>query len=181
MRNNILNDPFEILSLGDRRNGHTIFWLSVICHFLSSELKNQLYSTSLTIWKVEELWSIRFDTLNTYYQYVKDLINTPWYRQYVKFYPKKGIRQWNSDQLSSQPIKLKYIVNYAHAIFNYETKKYETDKCRYNSLTEAKANRWKCEKCQYRVGTYKKLILHKNEYHSYWLPCSTHSASIISY
>ncbi len=67
----------------------------------------------------------------------------------------------------SQAIKLRYIVNYNHAIFNSKTKMYETSERTYNSLREAKANKWKCEKCQYQVGTYNKLILHKTEYHSY--------------
>ena len=66
-----------------------------------------------------------------------------------------------------KPVKLRYVVNYDHAIFNSNIKKYQTNKCTYNSLREAKANRWKCEKCQYQVGAYNKLILHKNENHSY--------------
>ena len=44
---------------------------------------------------------------------------------------------------------------------------YETNERTYNSPREAKANKWKCEKCQYHVGTYNKLIRHKAEYHSY--------------
>ena len=67
----------------------------------------------------------------------------------------------------SQVIKLKYVVNYNHAIFNSKTKKYETNECTYSNLKEAKANRWKCEKCQYAVGTHEKLVLHKNQHHSY--------------
>jgi hypothetical protein len=63
-----------------------------------------------------------------------------------------------------QAIKLKYVVYYNHAIFNSKTNKYETNGGTYNSLSEAKANRWKCEKCQYQIGTYDKLVLHKNEY-----------------
>lgn len=66
-----------------------------------------------------------------------------------------------------QATKLKYIVNYSHATFNSKTMKYQTNGDTYDNLKEAKANRWRCEKCQYQVGTYSKLILHKNEYHSY--------------
>ena len=66
-----------------------------------------------------------------------------------------------------QETKLKYIINYNHAVFNSETKKYETKQVAYDSLKEAKANRWRCEKCQFQVGIYKKLLLHKNKYHSY--------------
>jgi len=65
-----------------------------------------------------------------------------------------------------QAIKLKYAVYYNHAIFNSKTK-YEINGCTYNSLSEAKENRWKCEKCQYQIGTYNKLVLHKNQYYSY--------------
>jgi hypothetical protein len=67
----------------------------------------------------------------------------------------------------SRATKLKYIVNYNHATFNSKTKKYETKEGTYDSLKEVKANRWRCEKCQYQIGIYDKLILHKNEYHSY--------------
>ena len=41
----------------------------------------------------------------------------------------------------SQPIKLKYRINYRHAIFNPKTMKYETKQEIYNSLDEAIANR----------------------------------------
>jgi len=67
----------------------------------------------------------------------------------------------------SQIIKLKYKVNYNHAIFNYRTKKYESKEATYHSLGEAKANQWKCEKCQWLFGTFKKLTVHKIETHSY--------------
>jgi hypothetical protein len=67
----------------------------------------------------------------------------------------------------SQATKLKYIINYNHATFNPKTKKYETKQGTYDSLKEVKANQWRCEKCQYQVGTYNKLIIHKSEYHSY--------------
>ena len=67
----------------------------------------------------------------------------------------------------SRSIKLKYMVNYNHAIFNHETKKYQNNNCIYNSLREAKANKWRCEKCQYQAGAYNKLILHKDQCHSY--------------
>jgi hypothetical protein len=66
-----------------------------------------------------------------------------------------------------QGSKLKYAVNYNHATFNYKTRKYETKEGAYLSLREAKANCWRCEKCQYLFGTFNKLMLHKNEYHSY--------------
>lgn len=67
----------------------------------------------------------------------------------------------------SQATKLKYIVNYNHATFNTKTRKYETNEDAYDNLKEANAHRWRCERCQYKVGTYSKLIPHKNEYHSY--------------
>jgi hypothetical protein len=67
----------------------------------------------------------------------------------------------------SKAIKLKYLINYNYATFNTKTMKYETKQEIYNTLKEAKANRWRCEKCQYLVGTYNRLVLHKNEHHSY--------------
>jgi hypothetical protein len=68
----------------------------------------------------------------------------------------------------SQVARLKYKVYYHDAIFNYKTKKYESnDGTAYSSRSEAKANQWKCEKCQFMVGSFKKLVVHKVEQHSY--------------
>lgn len=64
-------------------------------------------------------------------------------------------------------IKLKYMINYNHATYNYVTEKYQAKEDTYLNLKEAKANRWRCEKCQYRGGTFNTLLLHKNECHSY--------------
>jgi hypothetical protein len=63
--------------------------------------------------------------------------------------------------------KLKYEVNYDLALYNYKTKTYESKVASYSTLREARANQWKCEKCRFRVETFKKLALHKIEYHSY--------------
>ena len=101
----------------------------------------------------------------TLQQFVKSLLHSG---KTIIYYP----CNFNYSTLFSnrmvQTIKLKYAVYYNHAIFNSKTKKYETNGCTYNSLSEAKTNRWKCEKCQYQIGTYNKLVLHKNQYHSYW-------------
>jgi hypothetical protein len=68
----------------------------------------------------------------------------------------------------SQVVKLKYRVYYHSAIFNYKTKKFESeDGNTYSSRKEANANQWKCEKCWFMVGSLKKLAVHKVEQHSY--------------
>lgn len=68
----------------------------------------------------------------------------------------------------SQVVKLKYKAYYNNTFFNYKTNKYESeDGYSYSSRGEAKSNQWKCEKCQFMVGSFKKLAVHKVEQHSY--------------
>lgn len=63
--------------------------------------------------------------------------------------------------------KLKYALNYDPPAYNYKTKKYEHKDGIYLSFKEARANRWKCEKCGTLFGNLPKLKQHKIEYHSY--------------
>ena len=63
--------------------------------------------------------------------------------------------------------KLKYKINYNCVSYNFKTKKYESPDASYLNYEQARANQWKCEKCQRLFANLKELKLHKLEYHSY--------------
>jgi transcriptional regulator NrdR family protein len=44
---------------------------------------------------------------------------------------------------------------------------YKTGSELYNKYELARANQWKCEKCNERFPTFKKLRQHKSQNHSY--------------
>jgi hypothetical protein len=44
---------------------------------------------------------------------------------------------------------------------------YESGSETYDRYDQAKENKWKCEKCDNRFATVKKLKQHKIEFHSY--------------
>jgi hypothetical protein len=53
--------------------------------------------------------------------------------------------------------KLKYKVNYDPPTYNYKTKQYEHKEGVYLSYEQARANRWKCEKCGCLFGNLPSL------------------------
>jgi hypothetical protein len=61
----------------------------------------------------------------------------------------------------------KYQINYNAAYFNARTGAYETRDGRNMSFAEASKDKWKCEKCSKTFPTFKMLLNHKNEAHSY--------------
>jgi hypothetical protein len=63
--------------------------------------------------------------------------------------------------------KLKYKINYNRVSYDFKTKKYGSGEDSYLTYEQARANRWKCEKCQNPLANLKELKLHKLEYHSY--------------
>lgn len=63
--------------------------------------------------------------------------------------------------------KLKYKINYNPVFYNFKTKRYESREAIYSTYEQARANQWKCEKCQKLLANLKELKLHKLEYHSY--------------
>jgi len=63
--------------------------------------------------------------------------------------------------------KLKYKINYNAVFYNFKTKRYESREAIYPNYEQARANQWKCEKCQKLLANLKELKLHKLEYHSY--------------
>jgi formylmethanofuran dehydrogenase subunit E len=63
--------------------------------------------------------------------------------------------------------KLKYKINYNLATYNFKTKQYENKEMSYHTFEQARANQWRCDKCQKLFPTIKELKLHKLEYHSY--------------
>jgi hypothetical protein len=64
--------------------------------------------------------------------------------------------------------KAKYKINYNPVNYNNNTGMYESGSETFSRYEEAKANQWKCEKCNdLRFGTFKKLKEHKVQNHSY--------------
>ena len=63
--------------------------------------------------------------------------------------------------------KLKYKINYNLATYNFKTKQYENKEMSYLTFEQARANQWRCDKCQKLFPTIKEFKLHKLEYHSY--------------
>ncbi|MDW0316144.1 MAG: hypothetical protein QN716_12300, partial [Nitrososphaeraceae archaeon] len=63
--------------------------------------------------------------------------------------------------------KLRYKVNYNPINFNNDTRMYKTGSQLYNRYEQARANQWKCEKCNNRFATFRKLRQHKSQNHSY--------------
>lgn len=61
----------------------------------------------------------------------------------------------------------KYKINYNGAYFDFETGTYETRDGRNMSYAEASKDKWKGEKCSETFPTFKMLMEHKNQFHSY--------------
>jgi hypothetical protein len=61
----------------------------------------------------------------------------------------------------------KYQINFNGAYYNARTGAYETRDGRNMSFAEASKDKWKCEKCSETFPTFKMLIKHKNQVHSY--------------
>ena len=52
-------------------------------------------------------------------------------------------------------------------IFNDITKLYENDQRKFETYSEARMIKWKCDKCSKTFQTYKMLCKHKTDVHSY--------------
>jgi len=63
--------------------------------------------------------------------------------------------------------KLKYKINYNPVTFNFSNKTYENGSEVYSKYEYARANHWKCDKCDFRCTSFRKLKEHKVEQHSY--------------
>ena len=61
----------------------------------------------------------------------------------------------------------KYIVNFNMPSYNASTGLYEDNDSKYQSYSEARSHKWKCEKCSQTYPSYKLLCEHKTELHSY--------------
>jgi hypothetical protein len=61
----------------------------------------------------------------------------------------------------------KYQINFNGAYYNARTGEYETRDGRNMSFAEASKDKWKCEKCSETFPTFKMLMDHKNQVHSY--------------
>lgn len=63
--------------------------------------------------------------------------------------------------------KQKYKINYNPVNYNPLTGLYESGSATYIGFKQAKAIKWKCEKCSARFATFKELKNHKVDMHSY--------------
>ncbi len=61
----------------------------------------------------------------------------------------------------------RYELNFNMPTFNIRTKQYENDKRKYETYSEARMIKWKCEKCSKTFQTYKMLYKHKTDIHTY--------------
>lgn len=62
---------------------------------------------------------------------------------------------------------IKYRVNHNPILYNHRTKKYEVGERIFHSYSDAKANQWKCDKCDVSFSSFKELKVHKNDEHAY--------------
>jgi hypothetical protein len=61
----------------------------------------------------------------------------------------------------------KYALNFNLASYNIRTGLYENRDSIYENFKEASKCRWKCEKCSEKFRTFKELMGHKVDSHSY--------------
>jgi hypothetical protein len=61
----------------------------------------------------------------------------------------------------------KYKINFNMPRYSAKIKLYETEDGRYQSFSEARMYKWKCEKCFRTFSNYELLFGHKTEVHSY--------------
>jgi hypothetical protein len=61
----------------------------------------------------------------------------------------------------------KYALNFNLASYNVRTGRYENIDCIYENFKEASKSRWKCEKCSEKFRTFRDLMGHKVDSHSY--------------
>ena len=62
---------------------------------------------------------------------------------------------------------IKYKVNHNPVTYDHRTKKYRVGKDAFGSYKDARAKRWKCEKCRHAFSSFKELRTHKNDRHAY--------------
>jgi formylmethanofuran dehydrogenase subunit E len=63
--------------------------------------------------------------------------------------------------------KLKYKINYNATNYNFKTRQFDSKEVSYLTFEQARANHWRCDKCEKLFPNLKELKLHKIEYHSY--------------
>ena len=62
----------------------------------------------------------------------------------------------------------RYELNFNMPTFNVRIKLHENAENKYETYSEARMIKWKCEKCSTTFQTYKMLYKHKTDVHSYW-------------
>lgn len=61
----------------------------------------------------------------------------------------------------------KYKLNYNAPYYDAKSGSYQTMDGRNMTFAEASKDKWKCEKCSETFPTFKMLMNHKNQVHSY--------------
>jgi hypothetical protein len=76
------------------------------------------------------------------------------------------LNEWNVS-LNAMVRRKRYQLNFNLASYNIRTRRYENIDCIYESFKDASKVRWKCEKCSEKFRTFKELMGHKVDSHSY--------------
>jgi hypothetical protein len=62
---------------------------------------------------------------------------------------------------------IKYKVNHNPVTYDHRTRMYHVGRSSFETYQDAKANQWRCEKCNEAFASFKELRSHKTELHSY--------------
>ena len=63
--------------------------------------------------------------------------------------------------------KLKYRINYNPINYDIQLGMYNTESDNHIRYEDARANQWRCDKCDGTFSTFRKLKLHKSQIHAY--------------
>jgi len=63
--------------------------------------------------------------------------------------------------------KLKYRINYNPINYDVHIGMYNTELDNHIRYRDARANQWRCDKCEGKFSTFRKLKSHKSQSHSY--------------
>ena len=63
--------------------------------------------------------------------------------------------------------KLKYRINYNPINYDVQIGMYNTESDNHIQYKDARANQWRCDKCDGTFSTFRKLKAHKSQFHAY--------------
>lgn len=62
---------------------------------------------------------------------------------------------------------IKYRLNHNPVRYNAQTRSYQVGDMAFETYRDARANKWRCDKCSSSFSSFKHLRAHKAEEHSY--------------